>query len=266
MHSHSAQSEYFQALLHPSPAQRLKLDELLAGPIFLQRLFALSTAPIETLRDASKFLDDNWRRLSPYMFEGSARRSPKQLENLILDISRSKTSSFALDFASQCMLTSRDEVILPIPGLAEINLVYPAELRLARTNMRHEGGFTLITTAVNYEVGITFFPITAVSINTSSAVRPRSACPTRNCAPAVKYEKPDRHKKIIARPGKQRAVVKPQVTARMSVTDFLAAFNNRITAILNAQLKVSQSYTTTRFGDLEGRAVSGGLPSLPRRR
>lgn len=234
-----AHGEYFQSPLRPSPAQLLTLNELLEGPSFLQRLISLAVSPITTLDDASKFLDKNWQRLSTHMFNGARPRSPRQMEQLILEIASSRSRDFALEFASQCSLTVRNEVLLPIPGLAEVELAHPEELRLARTGMRHESAFTLIMTARGYEVGIAFFP--------------NSAMPARSTT-------------VTGRAANQRPQAKSQVAARMSAIELVAAFDNRITKLLNEQLKISRSFTTTRFGDLQGRAVSGGLPSLPRRR
>lgn len=259
------ESKYFQSKLRPSLAQQKKLDELLSGPVFLQRLIAISKFSIKTADDASNFLDNNWCRLSPYMFEGTNRRSPKQLEKLILDIALSKSRGFALDFTSQCMLTPRDEVIFPIPGLGEIELAYPAELRIARTNMRHQGCFTLLTIGASYEIGITFLPITSIPINKSTTIQPRNNRIRESRQSGITNRKTNNVDESIVQATKYFSKIKPQVTARMSASDFLATFNNRVIALLNAQLKISKNFTTTRFGDLEGRAVSGGLPSLPRR-
>jgi len=48
----------------------------------------------------------------------------------------------------------------------------------------------------------------------------------------------------------------------MFLNDYLAMFDNAVNAHLMAELRLSQQYSRTRFDQLEGWGVSGGLPSL----
>ena len=223
------------------------------GPVFLQRLISMHSERIETIDQSAAFLDKNWKRLVPYMFGRSAGQTPRSMEQLILRLASDNLDAFRLDFAASCALTTLHGVLLPIPGLAAVPVGDNAALNQARNGMKHGGAFTLLRKEGGYAVGIEFNRITLPP--------PRPSPVVTN--PKVHSPPPQPSRRAIpSRPKPQP----PQRRVGMSAQDFLASFNNRVTAHLKQQLAVSRQFTTTRFSDLSGWGVSGGLPSLPKRR
>lgn len=253
----------FQGKLKLDSKQRDTLEELFAGPAFLQRRIMLLSAPITRIEEAEIFLDLNWRRLSSFMFEGSRQRSPKQLTQLILDIATSESEVFALDFPSCCRLTPDNKVLISALDLGPLSLENPDALKSARADRYHLGAFALLMAAEGYEVSIDFFPkSTSVIKSEGSRLASIDRMLARN-ADRMLARDVDRKKADHKAP---KALGKKKKIARMSATDFIAAFDGWVAGLLRAQMEVSRSFSTTRFSELEGRVVSGGLPSLPRRR
>jgi hypothetical protein len=242
--------------LNPTDTQAQLLRSMLEGPTVLQRLLALSATPVTSPAQAAAFLDKHWLRLVPYMFQKGHGRSPKAMEDLILLLARGPLDEFRLDFAAQCSFTTGHQVQLPIPGLGPVAVADRVALEIARLGMKHSGGFGLIATATGFEVAIDFEPISAPSRPTAPQVT------TAKTVANPSVTKPAKHSAPTTKP-KQ---VRPPRAKGMTARDFLTYFNNKVTAHLQQQLAVSRQFTTTRFADLSGWGVSGGLPSLPRRR
>lgn len=246
-------SSIFQEFaLHLNARQQEILDSMLEGPLLLQRLLALATTPIETIETASAFLDKHWQRLAPYMFRKGASQTPKAIEALILQLAKKPLNVFSIDFPAGCSLTTDQRVLLPIPELGAVGLSSSELLIAARTGRRHNGSFSLSRVFKGYTVAIDFVPI-------SSPISKKQVAPSKtpnriNIQPPLRLQ--------------ERRQAKPAQPARrsgMAAQDFLMSFNNRVTTQLKQELAVSRQFTTTRFADLSGWGVSGGLPSLPRR-
>lgn len=244
-------SSHFSFELSPNSQQQAILDEMLEGPLLLQRLLSFEPAAPSTTDAASAFLDRNWKRLSPYMFRAGGRQSPKAIEELILKIARDYSEVFTLEFQSKCLFTPNQCAIFPIPGVGEIPVAEPNALTAALRGNRHTGGFGLAHFGGVYSVEVDLMPAHRPD---APAPQPRRPSPATNRAPA---------KATSSSPGRQS----PQASKKgLAASDFLALFNNRVTAHLQQQLKISRQFTTTRFDDLSGWGVSGGLPSLGKRR
>ena len=239
--------------LHLNAQQQEILDSMFEGPLFLQRLLAISTKPIESIEAASAFLDKHWQRLTPYMFRKGSSQTPKAMEALILKLSREPLDVFTIDFPAGCSLAADQNILLPVPGLDAVAVASPELLLATRTGRRHDGSFSLTRILKGYAVAIDFEPISWPK-PTNHASAPKSAClPRKQPLPNT--------------PGRRQS--KPATSERrsgMAAQDFLKSFNNRVTAELKQQLAASRQFSTTRFADLSGWGVSGGLPSLPRRR
>lgn len=244
---------YYEFALRPDKRQLELLDTMMEGPTLLQRLLAMHGARIETIDQAAAFLDKNWKRLVPYMFSRSEGQTPNAMEQLILRLASEKLDVFRLDFAASCALTTTQEVLLPIPELAAVGVNDPAGVAQARQGMKHGGAFKLLCYAKEYAVGIEFDRIPLPLPRKSSSV-------TRPKVHSVHH-----HETKKAMPSHSK-VKQHQKNVGMSAQEFLTSFNNRVTAQLKQELAVSRQFSTTRFADLSGWGVSGGLPSLPKRR
>lgn len=238
--------------LRPTDDQLEVLDVLLEGPVFIQRLLAMQPTVIDSLEDAGRFLDKNWIRVAPYMFQPGARKSPRSIESLILDIAQQRQDGFTLSFPSQCAFGIDASVMLPIPDLGGLHLADLESVQRMRQGMRHTGAFSLTRTDEGYFVGVEFFPLVRPlhPATKSRAIPQLASAPKQDFSP----EKLLRRSKPAGRSEAKRL--------GMAVAAFLKAFNNRIAA----KLRASNAYAGSRFADLSGRPVSGGLPSLPRRR
>lgn len=241
----------------PTTQQRDVLEVLVEGPVFIQRLLAMQSVPVDTIEDAGRFLDRNWVRLAPYMFQRGAAKSPRSVERLILEIAQQGGNGFTLSFPSQCAVAIDGTVLLPIPGLGGLRIAEPEEFREAREGMRHSGNFCLTRSNAGFSVGIPLLPIVRPL---HPELRAQPFYPDRQ-ATGAGQSAALRRLKQVARPRKPSRQLGTK-RAGMAVTDFLRAFNNRVAA----KLRESRAYATPRFNDLSGRPVSGGLPSLPRRR
>jgi len=248
--------------LKPTSAQAEILKDLFEGPLFVQRLLALTPVPVQTAAAAAAFLDRHWNRLVPYMFSGQGGRSPKAMEALILEMATGDLDEFCLDFPAGCMLTQQHSVRFPVPGLGPVAVRNSGELGSARLHRKHSGSFGLIA------AGASGF---AVAIDFERIVRPL----TPPIVPVVPRGAPRPSVELSRNRASQQHPVRqpprpqlPQQEPRrkgMAAETFLRMFNNRVTAHLQDQLRISRQFTTTRFEDLSGWGVSGGLPSLPRR-
>lgn len=240
--------------LEPTGAQAELLNSMFEGPMLLQRLLALNPSPVTTPGEASAFLDKHWPRLMPYMFRRGAGRSLKSMEALILMLATGPQDEFRVDFAAQCSLTSVQQVRLPIPSLGPVAVANPVVLEIARLGMKHSGAFGLIATASGFEVAIDF---ESIAVQTSAQSTKASPAPQR---PRPQPSQFHSQRASAAKP------IRPTRAKGMTARDFLAYFESKVTAHLQRELAVSRQFTTTRFDDLSGWGVSGGLPSLPRRR
>lgn len=246
-------SSYHEFTLKPDAKQLALLEEMMEGPVFLQRLLAMHGDRIETINQATEFLDKNWKRLVPYMFGRNTTQTPRAMEQLILRLANADLKTFSLDFAAGCALTATQSVLLPIPELSALDVENHASLARARQGMKHRGSFTLLHSYSTYAVGIEFEKITLPQMRIAATAKRTKVHSTRIQSPTKPI--PSRLK-----------INAPQRKVGTSAQEFLASFNNRVTAHLKEQLAVSRAFTTTRFGDLSGWGVSGGLPSLPKRR
>ena len=244
---------YHEFALKPDPRQFSLLEAMMEGPVFLQRLIAMSVNQIDTIEHAASFLDKNWKRLVPYMFGRNSGQTPRAMEHLILRLANEPLEEFYLEFPANCTLTASQRVLFPIPNLAAVSVEDNVVLEIARKGTKHSGSFTLLRTQNGYSVGIEF---------------ERIALPPQRSTSQVIKKKVHSH----TSPSQNIAITshsKPRLQQRragMSAQEFLTSFNNRVTAHLKQQLAVSRQFTTTRFTDLSGWGVSGGLPSLPKRR
>ena len=246
-------SRYYEFVLKPDPRQLELLEDMTEGPVLLQRLLSMNGTRITTLDEASAFLDKHWKRLVPYMFSRNSAQSPRAIEKLILELANEDYDSFRLDFPSGCALTATQEILLPIPGLLAVEVDDRATLEELRQGRKHAGSFTLVRRHAGYAIGIEFERI----------VLPRSK-PRNNAA--REFLDVFRQDAAKRQPQPEKRQSPPKRRAGMSAHSFLTSFNNRVTAHLKQQLAVSREFKTTRFADLSGWGVSGGLPSLPRRK
>jgi len=245
-------SSYHEFPLTPDRHQLKLLEEMMEGPVFLQRLLSMNGERIQTIEQASAFLDKNWKRLVPYMVSRNAAQSPRAMEQLILRLATEDSDTFRLDFPSSCALTAAQEILFPIPDLSAVTIGNHAALAQARKGMKHAGAFTLVRTDTGYFVGIEFERILPPQANVQRQVAKELL--EAFSQGASKHQPPPRKK-----------VSPPHRKTGMSAHAFLTSFNNRVTAHLKQQLAVSRQFSTTRFEDLSGWGVSGGLPSLPKR-
>jgi hypothetical protein len=242
--------------LRLSEAQVEILSNMFEGPLFLKRLISLEASPPATLDAAAAFLDRHWQRLVPFLFRRGAGQTPSSVEHLILHLAEEDCSDFTINFSSHCLFTVDRQVQLPIPGLGLIDVFNRGPIEEALKKYCHTGAFGLLGTGSEYFVLVDFVP-------RSQVVSPNKILPAVSTPP--KKSKPHPHRPA-PRPTPR---VTPSIPLRrpgMTARDFLNAFDNRVTQFLQQQLAISRQYTTTRFEDLSGWGVSGGLPSLPRRR
>lgn len=239
--------------LHLNSRQQAILESMFEGPLLLQRLLAVSAKPIDSLEAASAFLDKHWQRLAPYMFRKGSSQPPKAMEALILKLSKEPLDVFTIDFPAGCAFTMDQRVLLPVPDLEAVAVAFPALLLAARAGRRHDGSFSLSRVLNGYAVAIDFEPISWPKCM-NHAFAPKSGdLPRTRPLPGTQERR-------------QSKPAPPSRRSGMAAQDFLKNFNNRVTAQLKQQLVVSRQFSTTRFADLSGWGVSGGLPSLPRRR
>jgi hypothetical protein len=244
---------YYEFALRLDRRQFELLEEMTEGPVLLQRLLSMNGDPITTLDEASAFLDKYWKRLAPYMFSRNSGQSPRAMEQLILKLANEDYDCFQLDFSSSCALTSAHAILLPIPELSAVEVDDRAALEKSRMGRKHSGAFTLVRNHNGYAIGIEFERITPPKPKTHI-----------NSAKNILDAFGNRPSKQPLPPRKRQS--SPKRKSGMSAHSFLTSFNNRVTAHLKQQLAVSRQFTTTRFADLSGWGVSGGLPSLPKRR
>ena len=240
---------HFEFHVCPDKQQFSLLESMLEGPVLLQRLLALSDQPLGSIDDAARFLDKHWQRLVPYMFRKGRGQGPKAVEQLILRMAHESTDRFQIDFNACCSLTNDQRVTFPIPELGPIALARVGDLAAARAGQKHAGDFSLIRTLVGYSVAIRFDKKSPLADKAKTQFI--TPVPPRNHRPKIVQRTPVR---LPARP-------LPHYSG-ISAGDFLAAFNNRVTAHLNHQLAVGRNFAGSRFDELSGWGVSGGLCSL----
>lgn len=242
--------------LLPSVSQRETLDSLFEGPRTLLQLLRMYDGELRTLDEAARFLDRNIRRLAPLMLRRRNGQGVKQLELLILEWAQALPEYVSFLLPDRCWLSDGQDIALPIDNLG---LLPPADRdglsRLQREN-RYFTDFALISQGAAYYVDIEFEPIPPWAREVSM--------------PAVDTPVRDRPKPPTARP-RPRPPRPPRSRARDEVrtvpfVDLLQYFDNAILDRLRRDLEVSRQFSTTRFAELSGRAVSGGLPSLPKRK
>jgi hypothetical protein len=235
--------------LQPDSRQLAVLEEMLEGPLLLQRLLALEVVLPTTLEEASEFLDRNWKRLAPYMFRAGLTQSPKSTERLILSLARERADAFTLEFTSSCYFM-KGRAYVPITDLGPILLTHSQLLVEALKRHRHTGAFGLCRGISGFSVLVDWVPTV-----TRRGFEPMSPPDARRILGSPVDQG--------TRSGRTRCKTR---TKGMLASDFLSIFNSRVTEKLRQQLKISRQLGTTQFDALSGRPVSGGLPSLGKRR
>jgi hypothetical protein len=227
----------FRCDLRPSPAQKVVLDSLFSGPLLLKTLLQNAAQKPRTSLDASLFLLHHHGELEPYLYSGNRAESVDLLKNLVVQWGSRIPERIELQFSGDCSVSASNQVFLPIPRLGMVAVQNISRLIDARSGARYRPTFAVVHSSLGYLVEIVF-------------VRSAAAVPhAHDTAKAPKVV-----------PGTQ------SVSARFGFSSFLTLFDNRVNQGLMEELRISRRFAKPDFGALEGREVTGGLPSLGKRR
>ena len=228
--------ERSRIVLRPNSRQRMQLESLFAGPVLVAQLLRAGAVSIQSPQDASMFLLRNRNALEPYLWSNDREASVEHLKSLVIQWSSRPPEDLELSFESDCSISVEQQVFLPIPRLGLLEVANASHLAQLRIGSRYVPGFGLFRSQQHFSVNLVFW-----------RHHPRKA------QTPVK--------------GAQNKQVQQRVEhAVLSVAAFLTMFDNRVNQQLMHELRVSQQHSTTKFHELEGRPVQGGLPSLGKRR
>ena len=236
-----------RVLLDPSANQREVLDSIFEGPKTLLHLLRLYPAEICSIEDASRFLDKYIRRLAPLLLKRGNGQGVKQLEELIWNWSQKLPDYVSFTLPARCWISEDQNICLPIPQLEVLAPKNRPALGRLRKGRRFWTDFVLVCDGPNYSIDVEF-------VTGSMSTEPRP--PQSPQRPPTKPSKGQRSNIARAQPH-YRAI---------PLQEYLNYFDNLVLQKLRQELEVSRQFSTTRFSDLSGWPVSGGLPSLPRRR
>jgi hypothetical protein len=214
--------------LRPTRQQLVLLDDLFAGPAFLRSIILERSTPISSQFEASAFLLTHRRDLEPYL-QKKRESSVNLLTQLALDWSRDQPDQIELEFESDCSVSNEQKVFLPINRLGLLALAEPDELAALRIGKKYSSNFRLVKQGLNYSIG---FELCTTHVVSQSRVIKSSP----NTRP------------------KSKSIIK--------FSNFLDMFDARV----DAEARAGKAFPKNGFDRLQGWPVSGGLPSLGKRR
>lgn len=235
--------------LRPTESQRLKLDALFDGPMFVLSLIEQHPEPIVDRAAASLFLLKHHKALAPHLFSQNRSAAIDWLTGLVQEWSAYPPQEMALAIPPTCTISRDQDIHLSMRQfgpLAPKDKLYLERFRLRR---RYSNAFVLVLQDGKYHVDITFTRPWGETPLPSSPKPARTQTATRQPSPRPPVKRPA-----------------PQRYRPLPIGALLAMFDSAMNARLMADLRISQQYSRTQFDKLEGWGVNGGLPSLGKRR
>lgn len=242
--------------LRPTESQRLKLDALFSGPMFVLSLVKQYPEPIADRAAASLFLLRHHKMLVPHLFSQNREAAIDWLTGLVQEWSANPPEEMALSIPPMCTISRDQDIYLSMRQFGRLEPKDKWSLEHLRVKQRYDNAFTLVLQDGKYHVDITFTRLWGEA--------PLSPAPTSQ---PVKTQ-PVKNRTITRQQSPQPPVQRPapQRYRPLPIGALLAMFDNAMNARLMADLRVSQQYSRTQFDKLEGWGVNGGLPSLGKRR
>jgi len=225
---------------------------LFSGPRLLKTLLLKADQKPKTPKEASMFLLEHRKELQPYLDSGYRDESVDLLKKLILQWASSVPSLIELQFAGDCSLSDTNKISLPIPRLGAVavhNETRLIEARL-RAQSQYKPAFALVHSTLGYLIEIVFLCRESRTLDQLQTPEPK------------KHGQVHSHDK--ASPRKEQSRAEPP-NGRLEVRRFVTLFG-ALDQRRADETRIAQKFVRSDFGNVQGRAVQGGLPSLGKRR
>jgi len=232
--------DHVKVCLKPTASQLVRLAEIFAAPRVLAALLSHYSGKITSVADASVFLLRNRKALDGYINPRARIDTVDVLTRLLLHWAAAPPQSIGIDFDSG-EISRKQAICFPVEGLRAVAVVHPKILAEVREGFKARGPFTLFEDAGAYYAAFVLAPQSYIGKSDRSTPSERKP-PTRPI-PEIKLRPGDPLPHIVRDDDSTRERV---LYSRSSV--FPGGLRNM------------------NWDALSGWAVSGGLPSLGRRR
>lgn len=220
--------------------QRTYLEAVFRAPKALASLLRSYPKELRTKADASAFLLSNRKELDGVINPDRRESDVDLLTELLLQWAGNPPESVGIDF-DDASLTQENKVYLPLPGLRAVEVFELDALIEERKGRRYVLPFTLFEEAKHFFLALSFEP--------GEKHVPRSG----------------RHQHLDANGKVKEIKLKPgQPLPYISSPRYLPK-EPRQRVLFSRYSGVFRGIKTMNWGDLSGRSVCGGLPSLGKR-